>query len=216
MRSWRALSETIHLTALGLWLGSLVMTGAAAAIIFPTVKALRPSLPEFSGYTGDHWRIAGGQIASRVFLVCDVVQFICAILAGVSVCVLLIVARVSVRRPAVLARLATLGIAIAVLGGQLFFLAPRMNGHMLSFWAAAQRGDNAAAAVSQAAFDKLHPVATNLLGVATLAVLVAMVLGAWAASTPERNDAWTGLPRIPTQTHRPAKLEEPLLLRTQR
>ena len=50
----RRLLETVHLTFAGLWLGSLVMTGVAAAVIFPVARGLDPQLPAFSEYTGPH------------------------------------------------------------------------------------------------------------------------------------------------------------------
>src|SRR5690349_21676927 len=52
--------QTIHVVAAGVWLGSLVMTGAYAGLVFRTMRTLNPSLPDFGAYPGEHWRLAGG------------------------------------------------------------------------------------------------------------------------------------------------------------
>ena len=54
-----AAAEGLHLAALGAWLGAIVVSGAAAAIIFPTMRSLDPRMPEFGSYQGPHWMIAG-------------------------------------------------------------------------------------------------------------------------------------------------------------
>lgn len=212
MIRWRAMSETIHLVALGLWFGSLVMTGFAAAIIFPVIKSLNPALPAYDHYTGEHWVLAGGKIASRLFLACDSIQFAAGILCAISLGTLIFVARVPALRPAITVRICSLILALGLLGYQFFFFFPKFNGNMLLYWDAAQRGDNAAAASFKAAFDSDHPRATVFLGVSTVAVLMALVFGAWSAATPERNTA-RGFPVALTKG---SGLEEPMLLRGKR
>ncbi len=210
MGTWRAFCETIHLVALGLWVGTLAMTGAAAAILFPTIRGLRPTLPDYARYTGEHWLIAAGHVVQRLFLLCDTIQFGCATVASASLAVLYLRLRLEWRRPASFARLGGLLVAMGVLFYQFFFLVPGMNRHLTAYWIAAQTGDNATALVHKAAFDADHPTATGLLVSGTLAVLVALVAGAWSAATP----GYGGPAGEPSRAGRPGRLEEPLLART--
>jgi hypothetical protein len=215
MPRWRAPSETIHLIALALWLGTLVMTGAAAAVIFPVMKSLNPALPGYAAYSGEHWRIAGGQIASRLFFICDTIQFGAGIIAAVTLGVLLFVARVPALRPAMILRMVALIAALGILGYQFFFFFPTFNSNMTQYWAAAQRGDNTAAATFKAAFDRAHPTVTILLASSTISVFLALTAGAWTAATPERNIAPSLAPRLAAEPPK-QRLEEPLLLRARR
>lgn len=170
------------------------MTGAAAAVVFPTLKELDPSLPEYTAYTGEHWRIAAGQVASRVFRFSDGVQLGCAAIAVLSLAAGLVPRSPSDRRFSLKARVAFLIGAIAVLTCQRFFLAPRMNADMLAYWGAARAGDNERAAEFRAAFDAAHPLATRLLVAQALCVLGALVTGAWSAAARERPPAGPPLP----------------------
>lgn len=56
MRRLLSIAQCVNVTSLGLWCGCLLMTGAGAAVTFPTVKRLDPSVPSMSGYSGDHCR----------------------------------------------------------------------------------------------------------------------------------------------------------------
>jgi len=218
MKSWRALSETIHLTVLGIWLGVLLMTGVAAAVLFPTIKQLRPTLPDFASYTGEHWRIAAGQPAAKLFVICDATQFACAMIGAISLLVLVFVAKVKVRRPAMLIRIGAFLLAMGLLGAQFFFVAPSMHVNMLAFWQAAAAGDNTGAEVFRAAFDKDHPTASAILSSTAGCVFVSFMFAAWCSSTHERPEKTRGSVReeSPASSAPPAapRLETPLLART--
>lgn len=182
MSPWRTFCQTVHLVALGLWLGTLVMVGGAAAVLFPTMKSLDVRLPAFAAYDGEHWRLAAGRIGQQMFLVADLVQFPCALLtAGTFLC-MMVWFGIGKRRGSTVVRALALGVAVAAAAGEILVLAPSMNGSLKAYWGAAQAGDNAAAAVHQRAFNDLHPIATNLLAVDAIAVFVALVMGARAAS----------------------------------
>ena len=68
---------------------TLVAVGATAAIAFPTMKCLNPTLPGFEAI-GDHWSIAGGHIAQPLF------AFI--VPAGLALCVVSLLLALTVAR----------------------------------------------------------------------------------------------------------------------
>ncbi|MGQ0628913.1 MAG: hypothetical protein ACT4PL_12535 [Phycisphaerales bacterium] len=65
----------LHTFALGLWFGSLIMSGVAAAVLFPTLKRLDPTLGAYPKYTGSHWLLAAGHVAEIVFYISDIISF---------------------------------------------------------------------------------------------------------------------------------------------
>lgn len=180
-------AQAINVSVLGVWLGALITTGAAAAIIFSTAKPLAPTIPSMSAYTGEHWRLLGGQIASKIFFVTDIVQFVCAGLAIVSLGLLAIFGRAHIGRIHLGLRVITLSAALSVLMYHLFVLQPRMSVSLREYWDAASAGDNAKAQSFKAKFDADHPTAsTTLIATASL-VLISLAFAAW----PMRPDAAT-------------------------
>jgi small-conductance mechanosensitive channel len=154
----RSILDALHRGTLGLWMGVLLMVGTTAAIAFPTMKSLDPHLPAYARYDGDHWAIAAGAIMNRAFLVSE---WATAAFGAVAMMTLGFARR---RRGRVwfirlLALTVALGLSIWILAGQ----RPAMSHHLESFWSAAAAGDNAMAAEHKAAFDRMHPVASNLL-----------------------------------------------------
>ncbi len=200
----------MHVAALGVWLGVVLMSGAAAAIIFPTVKALAPSVPAYAGYAGEHWMLVAGRVAQRVFLAGDVAQFACACGAGLGLLFARPFGHVWWRRVATALRLTLLCGAVTALAYQLFVLAPRMNANLHGYWDAAAAGDTATAEALRAAFSAEHPTATRVLGVIAALVSACLALAAW----PERNGA-TGdaAAAMPPARRTGSGLEEPRLLR---
>lgn len=184
MSTARAALSVVNTTAIGLWLGTIVMTGATAAIIFPTVRDLAPTLPSHTTFTGDHWLIVAGHVAARVFLVSDIVQFACACVAILTLAALLIPtvlrSRLSIET---WARALTLALACGLLGYQLLILSPSMTLELRAYWEAARTGQNELAAVHQAAFTKLHPRASTLLSTLALSVLAALLMSASAGTS---------------------------------
>jgi hypothetical protein len=188
MSVWRAFCECVHLLALAIWLGVVLATGAAAALIFPTMKQLQPRLPGFAAYTGEHWPIAGGKIANTLFFLADIVQFFCAITSVVSLLLLAIVWKLPRTRPATLLRGFALGIALASVGGGLIVLAPAMNAALQAYWKAAEAGNLDEAALHKQAFDENHPLASSLLMLTAASVFIALVAGIWSAVRPTHGE----------------------------
>lgn len=203
MSPWKAFCHTVHVVALGLWMGTIVMAGATAAVLFPTMKGLDPRLPQFTAYAGEHWRLAAGRIGQQVFLICDLIQFACAVLAIGTFLVQVFLLGLARRRGQAMLRGFLLAIAMSGIAGELLILAPAMNASLKAYWAAAQSGDGAAAAVHQKAFSDLHPMATNVLVITLLAVACSLIAAAWTAGGPTAGPVpGGGQPR----------LEEPALL----
>ncbi len=186
MPFWRKLADTLHTAALGVWLGVVLMAGAAAAVIFPTVKALNPSLPAFAAYTGDHWMIAAGRVADRTFAVSDAAQFVCALLAGLGLVLGRPIGDASWRTARSALRITFLSGALTALAYQLFVLAPRMNANLQAHWAAAAVGDDARAQTLREVFTADHPTASATLGMIAVLVAICLGLAAWPGATPGR------------------------------
>ncbi|MFI4892893.1 MAG: hypothetical protein ACIAQ0_05575 [Phycisphaerales bacterium JB058] len=206
MSPLRRLLETVHLTFVGLWMGSLAMAGAAAAIIFPTVRDLDPSLPAYAAFTGPHWKLAAGHVASRIFLVADAVALGCLIVSGLTLG--LVAASKEPWRQAWTTgvRLVAFFGALSLLTYSFVFLGPRMNTNMVNYWEAAEAGNNEAALEYQAAFDKDHPTASTVMVSSFACVTLLMISGAFAAT------ARTATPAQPSGASKPT-LEQPSLTR---
>lgn len=179
----RRLLESLHLAAVSLWLGALVLAGATAAIAFPTMSRLDPRLPEFAAYPGPHHRIAAGQVMQRVFLVTDLVQVGAVFVAGVALSVLILRGHVALTRPMTVVRAALLLGVLGLLGYKLFVLDPRMSLSLRAFWSAAAEGRLEDAEAARRAFDADHPRASAVLSVLAGGVLALIVCGIRALAT---------------------------------
>lgn len=173
---------------LALWLALVVGAGMAAAIIFPQVKPLAPIVPSYSAYAGEHWRLAAGIPANRIFAFSTIAQLLFASLTIVALVSCHALARrghsggADKRRPG--ARIVlTICVTLAALAvaGFAFVIWPRMGVNFDAFLAHAKAGDNPAAEAARAAFDKDHPTSSRLFGViaASLVVAVAALPGAF-------------------------------------
>ncbi|MFN7020224.1 MAG: hypothetical protein ACK4WH_02710 [Phycisphaerales bacterium] len=212
MLSWRAWLETIHHLALALWLGVIVAAGAFAAIVFPTMKSLEPALPGFAGYSGPHWRIAGGKLGQQIFLLTDIVQFACVVVTVATLLCLFVTLGASPqrRRPAAWFRTLGLSLAFASAAGQILIVGPQMNGALKNFWAAAGAGNAELAAIHQGAFDQLHPIASWLLAGSAVGLLAALTAGIWSLARP-----WAAGPSSGEPSEAP-RYPEPALLKSRR
>ncbi len=179
--------STVHLLSLTIWLAALLAAGLSAALIFSQMKKLQPSLPAYAAYTGEHWKIAGGMVANKVFVIVDYVQLSCAILAILTLGLTLLAANQAVPkyRPALAGvRILFLSIACALFCYQLFILAPRMAVHLNDFWVAAKDGKMAIADAEQAAFDADHPTASNVLKGTAATVFLLLITSTIAVTRP--------------------------------
>jgi len=175
----RRLGETIHLAALGIWLGALVMTAASVGLTFVWMKQLEPTLGAFAGFEGDHANLGAGFITARLFWFNDIVQFVCALLVFATLGAGL---ALWIRRSASgVIRTIAVGLAMALVSYWLFILSHELKGHLVAYWQAASAGDDQAAARAKAAFDPLHPWATRVMGAQAVLVLISLVSGCWSA-----------------------------------
>lgn len=175
------MAETIHLTALGVWCGALLGAGLTAAVTFPTMRDLEPTLGAYPAYGGDHWMLAAGQVASRVFLGTDIVQFVCAFLAIVGFAVAVIAGP---RRKSWLQffRAAGTGVAFLLVSYHLLLLMPPMQNDLRAYWDAAKAGDTPTAEVHRQAFSDRHGDASRSIGSTAFVTLVTLGLGVWTVS----------------------------------
>lgn len=212
MSAWRPFCETAHAAALAVWLAALVAGGVTASVAFPTMRELDPHLPPFAAYDGEHWPIAAGQIAERVFFITDVAQFAAAMMAILTVAPLLALGWIPRTRPATVVRIIALFLAVGALAGRLIIVAPSMNASVRAYWSAAVAGENEQAAAHRAAFNELHPIATNLMLLGFVCVAACLLASVWSAAT--HGDARAQLPPATRPGH--TELEEPLLARKNR
>ncbi|MBX3360885.1 MAG: hypothetical protein KF912_08535 [Phycisphaeraceae bacterium] len=182
----RVFLESVHVIAMGLWVGSLGMAGAAAAIIFPTMKTLEPTLGAYPLYTEPHWRLAAGHVAAQLFFVSDIVQLICAPLAGIALVLLVLQRRVPWPSRLIAGRLVVLTLLMALLSYRFFLLAPRMDRELSLYRAAASEGEMAAAETHLIAFNADHPTASRVMTATIVMALTGLSLGAWSAASRNR------------------------------
>jgi hypothetical protein len=165
--------ESVHAAALGFWLGAIILAGAAAAILFPTMHSLDPRLPAYSGYSGPHWSLAAGTVANRIFGVAGVMELFAAAVALASL-IALVVSRSLPRWLAALRLLLALAIAITFL----LRLIPgaRISAELIAYEAAARAGNSALAEQHRQVIAAYHPMATTFLGVTAALILSALVV----------------------------------------
>jgi hypothetical protein len=168
--------DVLHVAALGVWLGAVVMAGYAAARIFPMVKALDPRLADYGGYAGDHWLLLAGKVANSVLAGADVVQVVAAFVAVVT----LVVATTG-RTPtaSLVARWATVLLVMGCLAYNLMVLRPRMSRNAEAYWSSALHGDNEGARTFQAAFTADHPAATRTMAGTACCLLLCIGAMSW-------------------------------------
>lgn len=163
---------------LGIWIGALLLAATAAAIIFPTVKALDPELYTFAKYTGEHWRITAGIPAQKIFFSADIVQLICAALACAGMIVLIVTRAVEPwnhRVTSGMIRSIPLTIVMMLFGVHLFFISPSMSSNWVQFLAHAKAGEMELATPFQEKFASMHPVSTKILGSLLVALLITLL-----------------------------------------
>lgn len=184
MAKTRRLSELLHLFALSIWFGTVLMTGLTAGVLFPTIRSLEPTTPLFAGYPEDHWVIIAGHVAARLFMVCDAIQMGCGAIALLTFGIVLSKLRKGASRPiAALVRSIVLTVAFLLLSFQIFVLGPRMQVSLRGFWDNAQAAKVEDAERYRAAFDKDHPIASSVLGATAVAVMAAWFCGAFGLAT---------------------------------
>lgn len=175
---------TVHLLALALWLAGVLASGLAAAVAFPTVKALAPRLTDYAGPSDQHFLVIAGSVARRVFLIADVVSFACATIASGTMILLVAVFREPRGRPATIVRALSLGVGVAALASLLLIVTPRLDAATAAHWQALRVNDAPQIALHKAGVDDIHPVASRLVSVMAGAVFIALAAGLWASVRP--------------------------------
>ena len=204
-RPARALLESVHAVAAGLWLGALVMAGATAGVLFTHMRTLAPEFAVFEHFTGEQSTIGAGFLQNRVFLALDFIQYGSATLVLISTIGLIVICRFPIRRVSSVVRLLALGAAMILVSYHLFVLTPRMQENAQIYWAAAEAGENEAARSAFDAFDADHPRARQVLMSLVISVLVLLASGAWSAASvsTERPDPSSAKRRDPKARETP-------------
>lgn len=171
------LLSTVLVVGSGVAFGVVAMTGVVAAVVFPTVRDLDPTLPGYAGYGGTHWSLAAGVVAERVFRIGFV-------LTGVALgAALLAVVGLSVRRrPLPIFRIGLCIVTVGLFLTHVAWLQPRMDDAATNYREAAGAGDDPTAIEAKSRFDALHPTASRLIGATALASLALFAVSAWQAS----------------------------------
>jgi amino acid transporter len=188
MARWRSVAKFVLVAALAFWLGCIVMSAIVAGIVFSKMKVLNPTLPAYPAGAGDHWLIAGGQVALGVFAAARAAMFI---VGGLSILILIVLGATAARKLRKRRSGLPLAAAILLLGCLVWNLGdiqPRMQENAHAYWASAEAGKLEEAAKYKAAFDADHPKSTRAMGVMGIVVLLTMVCVVWRGSRMERRD----------------------------
>ncbi len=172
------IAQILHLVVLSIWLGSVTMSGIVAAIVFPLMRTLEPTLASYPNYEGNHALLAGGLVASRVFFVVDTIQFICAAFALLT-CSIMIVTGYHINTIARLLRIMVLCATLALLSYHLFIFMPKLTMTLQGYWDFAAAGDTEQADMFKDRFLASHTAASRLLGTLTITVLINIILAGW-------------------------------------
>ena len=167
--------------SLGAWALVIVMSGAMAAVIFPTMKQLDPVLPDFVSTPGDHWSLAAGLVMRKVFFISDIAQLVLAMVAVVS---LTIVAKGS-EIAEFARRVLSLFLAISCIAmlASAFWLSPALRRDMDAALVAGRVGNSVAMNAARTQFGEKHKFATTLM-ITALGGVALTSLAAMAALKP--------------------------------
>ncbi len=165
--------------SLGAWALVIVMSGAMAAVIFPTMKQLDPVLPEFVSTPGDHWSLAAGLVMRKVFFISDIAQLVLAMISVVSLTIVLKASELSTLGRRVLS--GSLAISCIAMLASAFWLSPALRRDMDAALIAGRAGNAAAMKTARTQFGEKHKTATTLMvttlgGVALASLAVAATL----------------------------------------
>lgn len=184
----RPIIDTAHILALAFWLAALLGSGAAAATLFPKLKALDPTLPAYAAYPHEHWKIAAGFVANHLFFLADIVQFAAAFTATTTFALTLFFLNrtntaTKQRSWSLAIRGVSLAVALTAAAYLILVLGPDMALSLQNFYTAAQQGDIDAANTFRQAFDASHPKASTAMSTTAAAVLIALIAGVWNISS---------------------------------
>jgi len=163
----------LRIIVLSVLAGATLAVGATAAVAFPTMKALDPTLSTFSAWPDPHWPIAAGDIANRLFRMLDWFSMAC-----VAVAVLTLFPRTG-RPPRSIGSILSvvaIFVLIDVVATNWIWVRPTMHRHLEAYWSAARAGEVEVGRSARAAFDRMHPIASAMLMTQLIAALVGAAL----------------------------------------
>ncbi len=175
----RRVCGPLHVAVVAFWLCAVVCVAATAAVVFPMMKGLDPTLSTYSAYTGPHWMLTAGHVGARLFRALDL-----AAAVGLPLVVLTAVGGryATDRSRTVIARWALIGFLCVLAAYQLGVLHPAMFRELKVYWDAAKSGDNETAEAHRALFSAMHPNSTRLLGAEALVLLGLLVMSVWTTA----------------------------------
>ena len=161
-----------------LWMTALGTAATSAMNVFPAMRELNPTLPDYAlAPIAEHGRYGAGEIMDGVFFTVDLMQFSAVLLCAISTA-LLVIPRVrrtiAMRRPANRIRLGAVGFAAACFLFYAGTIAPGMNRTLRLQWDAAKAGDMEKATQLRDAFDADHQRSDFIFKLSLIGILVAI------------------------------------------
>ena len=181
------LAELLHVLALSIWLGAVAMSGVVAAIVFPLMRELDPTLGAYPDYDGDHALLGAGRIASTVFFTVDSIQFACGFVALATLAVLVVLGY-SLNTLGRVFRLIVLCMTLALLSYHLFFFMPGLQETLAGYWHFAGEGDTVQADAFKDRFLESHDAASRIIGALAVMVAVNIAISVWTLTAKPRAD----------------------------
>ena len=181
------IAQIAHLLALSVWLGAVAMSGVVAAIVFPLMRELEPTLGAYPNYEGDHALLSAGRVASQVFFTVDFIQFVCATIALATI-VVLVVCGYSLNTLARVLRVIVLCMTLALLSYHLFIFMNKLQGLLRGYWENAANGDTLVADGFKDRFLEHHSTASNILGALALMVMINIILAGITLTAKPKQD----------------------------
>jgi hypothetical protein len=163
---------TLHVACLACLLASVLLSGLFAAVVFPVIKSLEPSLPKVHILQQDHWKMIAGYPAAIIFYVTSAVQLVLMLGALPPAWIL---ARSFRTRAARWPVITTVLASCLWLVTQLTVIIP-MAGALRDYRAAAGVNNLEAALSAQATFERYHSLSTAALAILACLLLINIIL----------------------------------------
>ncbi len=179
-------AQIVHLLALSVWLGGVSMSGVVAAIVFPTMRQLDPTLGAYPEYQGDHALLGAGRIASRVFFTMDAVQFICACVA-LGTIAFMVAMGYSLNTLWRVLRVIVLCATMGLLSYYIFIFMNAQTRTLNAYWEFAAAGDTQQADQFKDLFLQSHGSASRILGAIAIMVMLNIVLSGITLTAKDRS-----------------------------
>lgn len=200
--------EAIQVAAWATWSGALLVTGLTAYFVFTLLKRLDPTLPDFSAYAGEHWRLLGGYVAERLFIGADVVGFLAICIGGGAFALACWRGHPHPRSWTAAIRALLVMAMVGIMTYRFAALDPAMQSDLAAYRQAAALGDTQNAIELQQAYDVHHQTASNVMVASLL-----LSLGALGFTLATTRRVMTGAAGDRSPAPKPSRLQEPELAR---